>query len=454
MADNHNDDLDIQDPEFEYAYAEDSDPDSGYYGTGSTKPPKDHAGVVAVVLVLLILCSGLLTALGLMDIHPFAQQQTAEPKTSVRFSEAVGELPQGLEQQEPLESSPSEPSQVPTCPVDGDAHLQLKPTPAQQQTEQSEQSEQSEQEEPQQAQPLTWQQVYEKMIPSVVSITTTAPGSSSSGTGVIMNDSGYIITNAHVVENAAQIRVLLTDGREFQASQVGIDPISDLAVLYIQADNLTAAEFGDSSALRVGDSVVAIGDPLGIQLRGTMTDGMISAINRDLKIGGKSMTLLQTTAALNAGNSGGPLVNHYGQVIGINTMKIGDYASVSGVEGLGFAIPMTTVKGVVEQLMTNGYISGRPTLGIKGQMLSTFYQYYYSLPLGLLITDVKEGSAAQEAGVRPGDLLLSLDGSKITGAHVLEDMLYSLEVGDSVEAVIYRSGREYQITLTVEEAQK
>ncbi len=442
MAENRKDDLDIQEPEFECAAKEQNQWEQGYYGTGCTTPPKDHAGVVALVLVLLILCSGLTMVLSMLDIHLFGTTQPTEPKTPASFSAISGTIPQGLEIGEAETTEPAQESTAPISPEQPHTDLQLKPSPDDGKEETPETGE------------LSWQDVYEKVIPSVVSITTTQPSGKSSGTGVVMSSDGYIITNAHVVEGAQTIQVMLTDGRVFDAGQVGLDGVSDLAVLYIEAKDLTAAEFGNSDTLRVGDQVVAIGDPLGIQLRGTMTDGMISAINRDLKIGGKTMTLLQTTAALNSGNSGGPLVNSYGQVIGINTMKIGDYASTSGVEGLGFAIPMTAVKSVVEQLMTDGYISGRPTLGIKGQMVSSFYQYYYRLPVGLLITEVTQDSDAEHVGIRPGDLLLSINGSKISSYHVLEELLYGMSVGDTVEAVIYRSGRQYDVELTVEELKR
>ena len=156
---------------------------------------------------------------------------------------------------------------------------------------------------------------------------------------------------------------LLTDGRELDAKCVGADVISDLAVLRVNADRLIPAEFGDSNALRVGDEVVAIGDPLGVELRGTMTNGIISGINRDIKAGNRTLTLMQTTAALNTGNSGGPLVNCYGQVVGINTMKIGDYASENGVEGLGFAIPITAVQSVLDKAQDPGAILD-PSLGL------------------------------------------------------------------------------------------
>jgi serine protease Do len=233
---------------------------------------------------------------------------------------------------------------------------------------------------------------------------------------------------------------------------VGSDGASDLAVLHVTADDLIAAQLGDSSMLRVGDIVVAIGDPLGIELRGTMTDGIVSAINRDVDVDGRTMNLIQTNAALNSGNSGGPLINCYGQVIGINTMKMGDSMGAGGVEGLGFAIPSNTVRDIVNQLIAQGYVSGRADLGITGESISDFYQFYYRLPKGLYITDVKAGSSAEEIGIEPGDILISIDDTRITGSSSLETLLYNYAPGDTVTAVIYRSGRQYTVTLTVDEA--
>ena len=227
--------------------------------------------------------------------------------------------------------------------------------------------------------------------------------------------------------------------------------LSDLAVLRVNAIGLTPAVFGDSDKLRVGDEVVAIGDPLGVELRGTMTNGIISGINRDIKSGNRTLTLMQTTAALNTGNSGGPLVNCYGQVVGINTMKIGDYASESGVEGLGFAIPITSVQTVLEQLANQGYVAGRPDLGITGTAISTFYQFYYRMPAGILITAVDEGSDAAAQGLRRGDILMRLDGRAVTSLDILEEIVYASNVGDKLEASIYRDGMEYVLTLTVGE---
>ena len=255
-----------------------------------------------------------------------------------------------------------------------------------------------------------------------------------------------------MVENARSVTVQLTDERTFPASLVGADAVSDLAVLRIEAEGLTAAQFGDSSAMRVGDSVVAIGDPLGVEFRGSMTDGIVSAINRDVSAEGRTLTLIQTNAALNSGNSGGPLINCYGQVIGINTMKISTFVDEAGVEGLGFAIPSATVKEIVEQLMSQGYVSGRPTLGLAGEGVSSFYQYYYRMPSGLYISEVDASSDAALAGIEPGDILISVDGTRISSQDDLNTVLYGCEVGDTVQVIIYRSGRQYSVTLTLTES--
>ena len=166
---------------------------------------------------------------------------------------------------------------------------------------------------------------------------------------------------------------------------------------------------------------------------------------------GRTMTLIQTNAALNSGNSGGPLINCYGQVIGINTMKIGAFTDSAGVEGIGFAIPSATVKDIVDQLITQGYVSGRPTLGIEGEMLSTFYQHYYRLPSGLYITDVDPGSDAYTKGIEAGDMLLSVENHRISTMEQLKSVLFDREVGQTVEAVIYRGGRQYRVELTLGE---
>ncbi len=426
------DSLSPRDPENEYANQARSVRE-GYYGTGDTTPPKDHVGVISLVLVLLVSLSSLLGVLSLMNIEVFREPQPTELSAPVSFYvSADGVLTAGLEPREPVATEP--------MVLEGiDTRLQITASP---------QSLENIAEIPG---AISWQDVYEKVLPSVVSITCHDGLTTSSGTGVIMDAGGYIITNAHVVEDAVSIRVLLTDGRELEARCVGADLLSDLAVLRVTASGLIPAVFGDSDKLRVGDEVVAIGDPLGVELRGTMTNGIISGINRDIKSGNRTLTLMQTTAALNTGNSGGPLVNCYGQVVGINTMKIGDYASESGVEGLGFAIPITSVQTVLEQLASQGYVAGRPSLGLEGQSISTFYQFYYRMPAGILITNLDPDSDAAAKGLIRGDILMSLDGKQLSSLDVLEQIIYASTPGDQLQATVYRDGRDFAVTLTMGE---
>ncbi len=452
MADYENDSLEAREPEYEYAWQKNLPGDDCYFGIGSTTPPKDHTAVISGVLILLISICGVLSALSLMNIDLFADVvlEPSEPEVGVpvSFTPSNGRLPESLETASGDSNVPAtEPGLVAGPDGTGmELHISNAPTgPANLPDDETVPGTTAD------SGVLSWQEVYEKVIPSVVSVVCSDGSSTSGGTGVIMDSRGYIITNAHVVEDAQQIQVILCDDRSVTAQCMGMDTISDLAVLYIEADGLTAAEFGDSDALRVGDEVAAIGDPLGVELRGTMTDGIISAINRGLQVNGRTMSLLQTTAALNNGNSGGPLVNCYGQVIGINTMKIGDYASSSGVEGLGFAIPISTVKGVVEQLATNGYVAGRPDLGLDGQMISIFYQHYYRLPSGMMITSVDEDSDAAVKGIKAGDILVYLAGERITDLDTYQQTVNGLEVGDEVSVMIYRSGMEYELNLTVGE---
>ena len=404
----------------------------GLYETGRTRPPKSHGGLIALLLVIVIFLGGLVSVLGILNVRLFAQLQDRPPEEedALSFISTVEET----QPPQPTENQATEP-QV-NEPEDTD--VLLRPSPDSVPNVQQEGG-------------LSLQEIYTRNIDSVVSISCNYPGGSSTGTGVILSHNGYIVTNSHVVDNASVITVLLTDDRSFTASLVGSDPVSDLAVLHIQATDLKSAEFGDSAALQVGDSVAAIGDPLGSELRGTMTNGIVSAINRDMNLDGRTLTLIQTNAALNSGNSGGPLINCYGQVIGINTMKIGTFVDKAGVEGLGFAIPSATVKDIVEQLIDQGYVSGRPTLGITGESVSTFYQIYYNLPAGLLITEVDEASDAAAHGIAVRDILISVNDTRITNMDDLNNVIYGCEVGQEVTAIIYRAGRQYAVELTLME---
>ncbi|MDD5863130.1 MAG: trypsin-like peptidase domain-containing protein [Firmicutes bacterium] len=405
--------------------------DDSVYGTGRTQPPKSHGGLVALLLIMVIFLCGIITVLGILNVRLFHKLNTQEENDlSISFTTGA--------------TVPTQAATLPPEEAVPDAAQEVSPTIDLQQCPQSVENIPMEG-------GLSLQEIYSRNIDSVVSITSVSQSATATGTGVILTENGYIVTNCHVVENGVTISVQLSDSRELNARLVGADAVSDLAVLRVDANNLSPAQFGDSDALRVGDTVVAIGDPLGVKFRGTYTDGIVSGIGRDMDVNGRTMTLIQTNAALNSGNSGGPLINCYGQVIGINTMKIGAFTDSAGVEGLGFAIPSATVKDVVEQLISQGYVSGRPTLGLEGETLSSFDQYYYRLPAGLYITDVDASSDAAAKGVEEGDILLSIDGTGITTMDALNAAVYNREVGDTVEAVIYRSGAKYRVRLTLTE---
>ncbi len=396
------------------------------YENGSTQPPKNHGGAIAVVLCTVIFLCGIISALGLWN---HSNQNNSNSTGDVHFSNTdnAGQSTTAPAPSLPASNSPNPENQV---------QVQLNPVPGQVDNVP-------------QAGGLGLQDIYQKNIPSVVSISCTLSGGTGSGTGVVLSENGYLVTNAHVVDEAREIQVLLTDGRTLAAHLVGADSLSDLAVLYVDAADLIPAEFGDSTQLRVGDAVVAIGDPLGVSLRGTMTDGIVSAINRDVETGGRTMTLIQTNAALNSGNSGGPLINCHGQVIGINTMKIGMFADDAGVEGLGFAIPSAVVKEIVDQLISQGYVSGRPSLELEGEWVSSFNQQFRRMPAGLYVTTAPENSL-----IRAKDILMYIDGVRVTKQDELNSVLYAHQAGDSVTLILYRDGRQYSVDITLTEDRK
>ena len=407
--------------------------DDSVYGTGPTDPPKNRGALVALMLILIIFLCGIVTMLSLMNIRLFQELKTDKQEhQELAISFTTEPTEEMTKQTVPTQAPSSMAASVPNATMS----LQAAPKGI---------------DNIPQGGGISLQDIYTRNIPSVVSITCQSSRSASSGTGVILSADGYIVTNAHVVEDSSAVTVQLTDDRTFSARLVGCDDISDLAVLRIDCTDLTPAQFGDSSTLRVGDTVVAIGDPLGAAFRGTYTNGIVSAINRDVDMNGRTMTLIQTNAALNSGNSGGPLINCYGQVIGINTMKIGTFTDDAGVEGLGFAIPSTQVKEIVDQIVAQGYVSGRPSIGFTGEALSTFYQHYYRMPAGLYITEVEPGSDAAKKGIQEGDMLLYLGDTRVTSTQDLKTALYDSEAGDVVEVIVYRNGQQYKLELTLSE---
>lgn len=410
-------------------------------GRGRSRRRSNWLGTFVAILLLVILTCGVVYVTFFADVHVQrtgnglllyfgtrqaqpaethtvsqsetpAQAETPEADTSSALAAQPAEDPPSVE----IESSPAAPA-TPASEDEADGALSL-------------------------------QEIYKKCIGSVVSITASAQSGKSSGTGIVLSADGYLITNHHVIENAQVIAVQTSDDRQFQASIIGSDEASDLAVLKVDATDLQPAEFGDSGKLAVGDRVVAIGDPLGAQLRGTMTSGIVSAINRDLEVNDRTMTLIQTDAALNNGNSGGPLISCYGQVIGINTMKLRSYYSTTA-EGLGFAIPMAVAKPILEELMENGYVAGRPAIGISYDTLPLAFRIYYNLPEGVYISAVYDGSDAQAKGVAAGDIITAVNGTRVTSIDELNRVKNQFTAGDSITLTLYNGGsyRDVEVTL-------
>ena len=301
-------------------------------------------------------------------------------------------------------------------------------------------------------QQLSLQEIYEKVAPCVVGLSTySKTGSAAWGTGLVISEDGYILTNDHIIDGKDSAVVSFSDGTELEASLAAHDSQSDLALLKVEASGLPYAEFGDSSLLNPGDEVVAIGNPLGVDLSGTMTDGIISAISREVPYQGHRMTLLQTNAAINEGNSGGPLINMYGQVIGITNMKMVSLSDSAAIEGIGFAIPSSVVQDIMGQLLQHGYISGRPTVGVTGGAIPRDVARYYGLPQGIYVSAVVKGSGADQAGVEPGDLITYVEGEAVTTIDQLNAIKDQLQVGDTLTMTLYRNGKSREVTVVLSE---
>lgn len=272
--------------------------------------------------------------------------------------------------------------------------------------------------------------------------------SQGAGSGVIITTDGYIVTNHHVINGAKTISVTLKDGTSHTAEVIGDDAKTDLAVLKIDASGLTPAVFGDSDKLTVGQTAIAIGNPLG-QLGGTVTSGIVSALDREIDIDGETMNLLQTSAAINPGNSGGGLFDDNGNLIGIVNAK----SSGSDIEGLGFAIPCNTVKTIISDLMEYGYVKGRVGLGISTVAINnaqTAWMYGVN-ETGLYISKVENGSDAENAGLHTGDKILSFNGNEISSDSDLSNALKNCSVGDTVKIEVKRNGNSYEVEITLTE---
>lgn len=295
------------------------------------------------------------------------------------------------------------------------------------------------------------QEIAAKVGPAVVGISNNTTFFSQSveqgsGSGIIINADGYVVTNNHVVEGATELKVVFSTGEEYVAKLVGTDSRTDLALLKIDGDgNFPYAVLGDSSDLETGESVIAIGNPLGTEFAGTVTKGVVSALNRTIETeNGVSLNLIQTDAAINPGNSGGALVNQYGEVIGINSAKI----SSSEVEGLGFAIPINEAKTVIDDLMEYGYVQGRPLVGISGREITANMAKVYGFPEGVYVVEVSPFSGAEKGGIKAGDVIVKVDGQEIHSVDDINTIRDEHKVGDQLEFEVSRNGET--TTLQVE----
>ena len=295
------------------------------------------------------------------------------------------------------------------------------------------------------------QEIYRSCVPSIVGIRAYEEKEIGYywGSGIILSEDGLILTNAHMIEGCNRAEVILQDDTVHESLLVGYDRQSDLAVLKIEAKGLTPAVFGDSDALTVGDSVAAIGNPLGEDFRSTLTDGIVSAIDRGMHYDGHSISLIQTDTAINEGSSGGALVNRCGQVVGVTNMKM--MSSFSSIEGIGFAIPSTTVRTVVNALIREGKVVGRPAIGITvGAVVATAAEHY-ELPEGLYVSSVTEGTDAWEKGIRVGDIITAVNGEPARSTNDILKVRDGLQIGDTIRFTVWREGESFDVDVAMME---
>lgn len=316
--------------------------------------------------------------------------------------------------------------------------------------------------------PLSTMEIAQIAQPAVVAISTTGLKETrfgkltfeNAGSGVIVSEDGYIVTNNHVIADASQIDVVLANGKNYRAELIGADKNNDIAVIRIQADKLPAAKIGNSDDLMVGELAVAVGNPLG-DFQGTVTAGIISSLGRTLVLedGAGSLielrNLLQTDAAINSGNSGGGLFNSYGELIGINVAKAGSRASnQTFVEGLGFAIPTNTATPIINALVNDGYVHDQPSLNIRGSTVTEQMAESYpgQLVVGVLVREIGPASAVAEAGLKVGDVITKFAGEKVYSVAQLNLVKFRFKAGDKVEMEIFRNGETINMSFVLDEA--
>ncbi len=415
-------------------------PDAGPPGQGQPPPKRSRATRVIGIVALVLTAAVLLSALSGAAVYYLLRGQTAqtEPNQS-----------QQMQQEQTLETSQESKKTEAAQPEQNKAdlltpHFSLADAAAKHDSSKK---------------TLSVIEIAEQGKPAVVAITTEMSMTdifgqvyrpTAAGSGFIITQDGYIATNNHVIENAETITVVLNNDDVYPASLVGADPSNDIAVIKIDAANLPTVVLGESDLLQVGELAVAIGNPLG-ELSGTVTAGIISALDREITLSGSSgmqkLHLLQTDAAINSGNSGGALFNSFGEVIGINTAK----RSATGVEGIGFAIPIDHAKPIIESLIQYGYVKGRPKIGLSGRNVSAQMAEYYKLTEGVYIIEVEKNSAADKAGLLPKDIIVGANGEKTLTVEELNEVKNKLAPGDKMVLDVVRDNKEFKVELTLGE---
>lgn len=397
------------------------------------RPKKKGLGTGAIVAIILA-CAVLFTALGF-----FGSQIMSGSSASASSSEAMPQTPSDP-------SVPSENSTVPSTMSPSESLMIVREAEPMELTVA-----------PKNGNTMSIPDVVDKTADSVVEITTEVVATSlymqqyitsGAGSGIIISENGYILTNNHVIADATSITVTLKNGDTFPAALVGLDEDLDIALLKVDATGLTPAEIGTSSDLRVGQTIIAIGNPLG-QLGGTVTSGIISALERSITIDGTTMSLMQIDAAVNPGNSGGALFDEEGTLVGVVNAK----SSGNGVEGIGFAIPIDSVMEILDDLVNYGYVKGRPAIGITMVDISTSqmaYMYRVS-ELGPYIYSVNEGGSAEAAGLQSGDRILSVNGVAVSSAAEVKEQITGVSVGSTITMEVSRNNQTLSIKVVMGE---
>ena len=394
--------------------------DDGTYQTGAIHPPKRSSGLVTFLLITVIFLGGICSALGILNIRLLQQlAQTEQGTTPISmapqpYASSIGSYLEDLEDPEPqMPFIDTLQLQTVKSPYVSNANTMLTP-----------------------------QQIYDNSRDSLVQVhCLTHFGATQTGIGLVIDSNGFILVNHHVVDAARRVFVTLSDGTMLRATVVGSDSFSDLALLYVLAEELTPAVFSTNQNLQVTDPSFAISDGFQIQ------ESTIFSVSRTFSTKTSSLTLIQACK----GSDSGPVFDSFGNVIGFQVGYISQYFTSADATGTGLIVPTESIKQIVSDLICYGYVQGRPCLGIEVEAISKVYQQYWQLPGGLLLTEVMENSNAALSGLQEGDILIALDGKAINNRRDLYTTLYNHRIGDTVTAVICRNQHKFTIKLTIED---